>query len=105
MPLDGSGTTDDQTFTVTMDSGNPDITASIPQQNFWTIDVQYTDPSNQNNDFTGPLTFQLFQTLTPNTVSEIEKFTTDGFYSAAGDPNNGNKNGISIPGSRRASTV
>ena len=46
---------------------------------------------------TGDITFQLFQNLAPNTVSEIEQFTTDGFYSAAGDPKNGNKNGIYIP--------
>ncbi len=32
------------------------------------------------NDFTGTLTFQLFQSLTPNTVSEITNFTNDGYY-------------------------
>ena len=59
-----------------------------------------SSPSNHNNDFNRALTFQLFQDLAPNTVSEIEQFTTDGFYSAAGDPKNGNKNGIYLSGSR-----
>jgi hypothetical protein len=34
LPLDGSGTTDDQTFTVAMTSGSPDIVASVPQGQF-----------------------------------------------------------------------
>jgi cyclophilin family peptidyl-prolyl cis-trans isomerase len=78
LPLNGSGTTDAQTFTVS--SSNPDIAASIPTGPFWTINVQYTDPSNAANNFSGPLTFQLFQDLTPNTVSHIQQFTTDGYY-------------------------
>src|SRR5262249_33540201 len=32
------------------------------------------------NNFSGPLTFQLFQNLTPNTVSHIQEFTNDGYY-------------------------
>src|SRR5262249_58940509 len=65
LPLNGSATTDAQTFTVT--SSNPDIVASVPPGPFWTINVQYTDASNPANNFSGPLTFQLFQNLTPNT--------------------------------------
>ncbi len=42
VPLDGSGTTDAQTFTVT--SSNPDIAASIVSGPFWTVNVQYTNP-------------------------------------------------------------
>jgi cyclophilin family peptidyl-prolyl cis-trans isomerase len=80
LPLDGSGTTADQTFTITRISGSPDITASIPQGPFWTINVNYSDPSDSNDDFNGSLVFQLFQNLTPNTVSEIEEFTNDGYY-------------------------
>ena len=80
LPLDGSGTADAQTFSITRTSGSADISASIPQGPFWTINVQYTDPTNAANDFSGPLVFQLFQTLTPNTVSQIETFTNDGYY-------------------------
>jgi cyclophilin family peptidyl-prolyl cis-trans isomerase len=80
LPLNGSGTTDDQTFTVTQTSGSSDIAASVAQGNFWTIDAQYTDPTNSANNFSGALTFQLFQALTPNTVAEIEEFTNDGYY-------------------------
>jgi cyclophilin family peptidyl-prolyl cis-trans isomerase len=78
--LDGSGTTDAQTFTITRTSGSADITASIPQGKFWTINIQYTDPNNSANNFSGPLVFQLFDNLTPNTASEIETFTTNGYY-------------------------
>src|SRR5262245_23307819 len=42
VPLDGSGTTDAQTFTVT--SSNPDIAANVVSGPFWTVNVQYTDP-------------------------------------------------------------
>ncbi|MGP0067741.1 MAG: peptidylprolyl isomerase, partial [Isosphaeraceae bacterium] len=80
LPLDGSGTTDDQTFTVTETSGSPDIVATVASGDFWTLNTQYTDPTNSANDFSGALTFQLFPTLTPNTVSEIEEFTNDGYY-------------------------
>ena len=78
LPLNGSGTTDAQTFTVT--SSNHDIAASIAQGQFWTINVQYTDSSNSANNFSGPLTFQLFQNLTPNTFNHIQEFTNDGYY-------------------------
>ena len=87
-PLDGSGTTDpQQTFTVT--SSNPDIAASIVTGPYWTVNVNYTDPTNSQNDFSGPLTFQLFNnagstTLTPNTVSMIQEFTNDGYYTTIG---------------------
>src|SRR6516164_7489685 len=43
LPLDGSGTTDAQNFTVTRTSGSPDLTASIAQGPFWTINTKYTD--------------------------------------------------------------
>jgi cyclophilin family peptidyl-prolyl cis-trans isomerase len=86
-PLDGSGTTLAQTFTVT--SSNPDIPANVVSGPFWTVDVQYTDPSNSANDFSGPLVFQLFNgagstSLTPNTVSKITQFTNDGYYTSTG---------------------
>jgi peptidylprolyl isomerase len=81
LPLDGSGTTDAQDFAITRVSGSPDITASIaPPGVFWTIDVKYTDPADSADNFSGALVFQLFQGLTPNTVSMIQQFTTDGYY-------------------------
>src|SRR5262249_3267728 len=78
LPLNGSGTPDAQTFTVT--SSNPNIAASIISGPFWTINVQYTDPTTPSKSFSGPLTFQLFPSLTPNTVSQIQQFTNDGYY-------------------------
>jgi hypothetical protein len=48
--------------------------------------VQYTDPGHPTNNFTGLLTFQLFDDLGPNepgpqhTVSQIQLFTSDGYY-------------------------
>jgi len=92
IPLEAAAGTSNQTFTVT--SSNPDIAASIASGPFWTINISYTDPKNSQNDFSGPLTFQLFQNLTPNTVHEIETFTNDGWYTnkfitrvASGFPN------------------
>jgi cyclophilin family peptidyl-prolyl cis-trans isomerase len=76
--LAATGATAAQTFTVT--SSNPNIAVSVAQGPFWSVGVSYTDPSNSSDDFTGTLTFQLFQKLTPNTVSMIEEFTNDGYY-------------------------
>jgi len=67
-----------QTFTVT--SSNPDIGASIVQGPFWTVGVSYTDPNTPANDFTGSLTFQLFQQYTPTAVKMITEFTNDSYY-------------------------
>jgi cyclophilin family peptidyl-prolyl cis-trans isomerase len=87
VPLDGSGTTDAQTFTVT--SSNPAIAASIVSGPFWTVNVQYTNTTTPSSDFSGPLVFQLFNsagstTLTPNTVNMIQQFTNDGYYTNTG---------------------
>jgi cyclophilin family peptidyl-prolyl cis-trans isomerase len=78
LPLEGSGTTDAQTFTVT--SSNPDIAASIAPQSFWTLGVSYTDPTFSANSFTGTLTFNLFPNLTPNTVAQITNLTDNNEY-------------------------
>ena len=83
LPLNGSGNTTPnsyQTYEVTYDN-NPKITATIAQGPFWTLNVQH-NASSQPGDisFAGKLTFQLFQDLTPNTVTQISKFTTDGWY-------------------------
>jgi len=81
--LANSGASAAQTFTVA--SSNPDITASVAQGPFWTIGVSYKDLTNPSDSFTGALTFQLFQSLTPNTVKMITQFTSDGFYVNSGD--------------------
>jgi cyclophilin family peptidyl-prolyl cis-trans isomerase len=83
LPLLASSTAPDpQTFTVT--SSNPAIAASIAQGPFWNLAVNYTDPTTPANSvaipFTGTLTFQLFQTLTPNTVTEITNLTNAGDF-------------------------
>jgi cyclophilin family peptidyl-prolyl cis-trans isomerase len=80
--LANSSASDPQTFTVS--STNPDIAVSIAQGPFWTIDVASTDSSNPSNSFSGALTFQLFQNLTPNTVNMIAQFINDGFYATSG---------------------
>jgi cyclophilin family peptidyl-prolyl cis-trans isomerase len=80
VPVNGSGnTTGTQTYTVTSD--NPRIAASIAQGPYWTLNVQH-NASSQPGDisFAGAMTFQLFSDLTPNTVAQISKFTTDGWY-------------------------
>jgi cyclophilin family peptidyl-prolyl cis-trans isomerase len=76
--LANNGATNPQTFTVT--SSNPDIAASIIQGEFWTLGINYTDPTTPSNSFTGNLTFELFSNLTPNTVKMINQFTNDGYY-------------------------
>ena len=80
--LDGSGTTDPQTFTVT--SSNPDIAATIAQGQYWTLDFTYSDPSDPSSDFSGPVTFQLFNNLTPTTATNIETFTNANYYNDTG---------------------
>jgi cyclophilin family peptidyl-prolyl cis-trans isomerase len=89
LSLDGSGTTDAQNFTITRTSGSANITADIVSGPFWTLNVQYTDPTNAQNDFSGPLVFQLFNnagstSLTPHTVSMFQQFTNDGYYTNTG---------------------
>jgi len=97
LPLEASATTTDaQTFSVTRISGSSDIVASIIQGPFWTVNVNYTDPTTPSNSFHGPMTFQLFEgttvngktvPLTTNTVSHITEFTNDGYYTS---PTTGN---------------
>ncbi len=80
--LANTGDTDPQTFAVS--SSNPDIAVSIAQGPFWTIGVANNDSSNPSENFSGALTFQLFQNLTPNTVNMITQFTNDDFYTSTG---------------------
>ena len=67
------------------ESSNPDIAVTVPQGNFWTVGVAYTDPNTPANSFTGSLTFQLFQSLTPTTVSEITSLTTNNYFVSTGN--------------------
>ena len=83
LPLDGNGTTDSQTFSV--ESSNPDVAVSVVEGAFWNVGISYTDPVTPSNSFTGTLTFQLFGTLTPNTVQMITNFTNDNYYVNTGD--------------------
>jgi cyclophilin family peptidyl-prolyl cis-trans isomerase len=78
--LADAGSTTPQTYTVT--SSNPDIAASIAQGPFWTLGVSYTNASNPATNFTGSLVYQLFQNLTPSTVSEISALTTEGKFAS-----------------------
>ncbi len=80
LPLDGSGNTDpSQTYTAT--SSNPDIQVSVAQGQFWTVTVSHTAANSSDVAFSNaPMTFQLFQSLTPNTVARITNFTNDGYY-------------------------
>ena len=66
---------DNQTYTIT--SSNPDIVASIAQGPFWSLGVNWPGSSSPaSSPFSGTLTFQLFQNLTPNTVSEITNLSS-----------------------------
>jgi cyclophilin family peptidyl-prolyl cis-trans isomerase len=80
LSLDGSGNTDGrQTYTVT--SSNPAIQVSVAQGPYWTLNVSHTASSQPGDiSFSGSMTFQLFQDMTPVTVSNISKFTNDGWY-------------------------
>jgi peptidyl-prolyl cis-trans isomerase A (cyclophilin A) len=73
VPLDGTGGgAAQQTYTVT--SSNPDITATVAQGPFLTFTVTHQAASSSDISFTGNITYQLFQDLTPNTVAMIESF-------------------------------
>jgi cyclophilin family peptidyl-prolyl cis-trans isomerase len=81
LALDGSGTTDpSQSFTAT--SSNPDIQVSVPTNPlFWTLTVSHQPSSSSDVTINNQLmTFQLFNDLTPNTVSRIQTLTNDNFY-------------------------
>ena len=79
VPLNGSASNTPQTNTVT--SSNPDVPATVATGKFWTLNISHTS-SGQPGDlsFSGPVTFQLFNDLTPTTATNIETFTTDGYY-------------------------
>ncbi|MDB5351047.1 MAG: peptidyl-prolyl cis-trans isomerase (rotamase) - cyclophilin family [Planctomycetota bacterium] len=79
VPLDG-GTTGAQTYSVM--SSNPAIKATVAQGKFLTVGVSHTSSGATDPAFTGSLTFQLFDDLTPMTTSKIEQLVNEGFYTS-----------------------
>jgi cyclophilin family peptidyl-prolyl cis-trans isomerase len=80
VPLDGSGSgSTTQTYTVT--SSNPDIGATVAQGQFITYNVTHSAGTTAGDiSFSGPVTVQAFNDLTPITANNIETFTNQGFY-------------------------
>ncbi len=79
LSLDGSGTTGAQTFTAT--SSNPNIKISVAQGQFWTLTVSHTAANSSDVTLNHEtMTFQLFSTLTPQTVTRISNLTSEGYY-------------------------
>lgn len=81
VPLDGSANPSGvQNYTVS--SSNPRIAARIAQGPYWTLNVQHDAAPAEPTDvsFAGSLVFQLFEDLTPLTVSRIIQFTQNGYY-------------------------
>jgi cyclophilin family peptidyl-prolyl cis-trans isomerase len=80
VPLEGTGGGATQTFTAT--STNPSIKATVATGQYMTLNITHTAAAGNPSDitFSGPITFQLFNDLTPQTASKIESFVTSGFY-------------------------
>jgi len=76
-----NASTTGQTYTATSD--NPDIKVSSAQGQFLTFNLSHTKASGQPTDvnINGPVTYQLFQDLTPKTAGLFESFVKSGFYS------------------------
>jgi cyclophilin family peptidyl-prolyl cis-trans isomerase len=84
VPLDG-GTGRPQTYAVTSD--NAAIRAAVARGQFLTIGVTHASSGVGDPGFSGTLTFQLFEDLTPLTAARIESLVSQGFYTA---PTTGN---------------
>jgi cyclophilin family peptidyl-prolyl cis-trans isomerase len=78
------GSEPSQTFTAS--SSNPEIQATVARGNFLTLMVSHTSSGGSDPAFSGTLTFQLFEDLTPLTVSRIEQLVRDGFYTSPTQP-------------------
>ncbi len=91
VPLNG-GAGANQTFSVT--SSNPAVQASVAQGQFLTINVTHTSSGASDPAFTGSMTFQLFEDLTPITAAHIEELVQQGFYTSptSGSPSLPDKN-------------
>ena len=79
VPLNG-GTSGPQTFAVS--SSNPAVRATVARGQFLTIGVSHTSSGANDPSFTGSLSFQLFDDLTPLTTSRIEQLVRSGFYTS-----------------------
>src|SRR4051812_6206212 len=80
LPLNGAESGVPQSFNVTSD--NPDVRATVAQGQFLTLNVSHEAAAGVDDDisFSGPVTFQLFEDLTPLTTSRIESLVNSGFY-------------------------
>ena len=104
VPLDGSGSNAaSQTYSVT--SSNPDITATVAQGQFLTMNVSHASSGTGDPAFSGTIVIQLFNDLVPSTSTLIEGFINSGFYNnknifrvANGFPDS---NGYIVQGGRR----
>ncbi len=74
VPLNGAvgGNTDPQTYTVSTNNPTGGVAATIASGEFWTIGVSHASSGAGDPAFSGTLTFQLYQDLTPNSVAQIE---------------------------------
>jgi cyclophilin family peptidyl-prolyl cis-trans isomerase len=74
VPLNGqiNGNLDPQTYTVTTDNPTGGVTASIASGDFWTVGISHASTGPNDPAFSGTLVFQLYNDLTPNSVSKIE---------------------------------
>ncbi len=84
--LDG-GSGAPQTYSVTSD--NPNVTVTPSQGKFWTVGVSHASSGANDPAFSGTMTFQLFQDLTPLTVSRITELIQNGFYTSPTQPTDG----------------
>ena len=78
VPLNGNfgGNTDPQTYTVSTDNATGGVKATVATGQFWTIGVNHVSSGANDPAFSGTMTFQLFQDLTPNSVAKIESLIT-----------------------------
>lgn len=78
VPLNGltNGNTDPETFTATTGSTTNGVSVTPATGQFWTIGVSHASSGANDPAFSGTLTFQLFQDLTPNSVAKIESLIT-----------------------------
>lgn len=78
LPLSSSNA-NNQTYSVISD--NSQIQTSVSPGKFLTINVTHTSSGSGDISFTGSMTFQLFDNLTPITTSSIEELVNQGYYS------------------------
>jgi cyclophilin family peptidyl-prolyl cis-trans isomerase len=77
VPLTGTDT--GQTISYTATSSDPNVQVSVFNGNP-TLQMTVTGTDTGGQTFTGTMTFQLFQNLTPTTVSTIKNLVNAGFY-------------------------